>query len=336
MKLLTKLFLVFFMLPILVCAKTLPPTEFNTYDGVPVGGRALGMGQTFVGLADDPYAVYWNPAGLLQLKRNIFGISFDVGQQSKLETAKFIQEKSLQGRKLTFFSFASPQGAVFYRPLSNFQSQTDLGVDSWEKREVKVYALGLTVTSTYGKDDSLLAGINFNYLNGRLVVAKKAAEPEIILSDGNGFSADLGLIFRATPVMNLGISVQNFPGYVWWEDYLHERLPIVLRTGVSLKLSDLLIFTSDYENRFYHAPFEKLKSYHLGLEQALGKVIFLRTGLYGEDLNDPTKLHYTFGLGYAYDNYYLDFSLDKTITDVANIQNQLYSYGFSLTLPFGE
>ncbi len=30
----------------------------------PVGARALGMGSAFVALADDPSAVYWNPAGL--------------------------------------------------------------------------------------------------------------------------------------------------------------------------------------------------------------------------------------------------------------------------------
>ena len=33
-----------------------------------VGARALGMGNTFVGLADDPTAFYWNPAGLVQSK----------------------------------------------------------------------------------------------------------------------------------------------------------------------------------------------------------------------------------------------------------------------------
>jgi hypothetical protein len=32
---------------------------------IPVGARALGMGSAFTALADDPTAVYWNPAGLI-------------------------------------------------------------------------------------------------------------------------------------------------------------------------------------------------------------------------------------------------------------------------------
>ncbi|MEW6609072.1 MAG: hypothetical protein AB1414_16785 [bacterium] len=34
-----------------------------------IGARALGLGSAFVGLADDPTAIYWNPAGLSQIKQ---------------------------------------------------------------------------------------------------------------------------------------------------------------------------------------------------------------------------------------------------------------------------
>ena len=34
-----------------------------------VGGRALGMGRAFVAAADDASGVYWNPAGILGVKR---------------------------------------------------------------------------------------------------------------------------------------------------------------------------------------------------------------------------------------------------------------------------
>ncbi|MDZ7346886.1 MAG: hypothetical protein ONA69_08860, partial [candidate division KSB1 bacterium] len=45
------------------------PGEFLRYG---VGGRAMGMGQAFVGLADDANAVYWNPAGLIAAPRAQF------------------------------------------------------------------------------------------------------------------------------------------------------------------------------------------------------------------------------------------------------------------------
>lgn len=37
-----------------------------------VGAKAQGMGGAFVAIADDPYAFYWNPAGLIQMKNRMF------------------------------------------------------------------------------------------------------------------------------------------------------------------------------------------------------------------------------------------------------------------------
>jgi long-chain fatty acid transport protein len=39
------------------------------------GARAMAMGGAFVGLADDYTAVFWNPAGLAQLKKGTFGLA---------------------------------------------------------------------------------------------------------------------------------------------------------------------------------------------------------------------------------------------------------------------
>jgi long-chain fatty acid transport protein len=41
------------------------------------GARATSMGGAFVGLANDYTAVFWNPAGLAQLKGGVFGLSAD-------------------------------------------------------------------------------------------------------------------------------------------------------------------------------------------------------------------------------------------------------------------
>ena len=49
-----------------------------------VGARALGMGSSFVSIADDATAAYWNPAGLVQISRRAFAAmysdSFGAGQ----------------------------------------------------------------------------------------------------------------------------------------------------------------------------------------------------------------------------------------------------------------
>ena len=49
-----------------------------------VGARALGMGSSFVSVADDATAAYWNPAGLVQIQKRAFAAmysdSFSTGQ----------------------------------------------------------------------------------------------------------------------------------------------------------------------------------------------------------------------------------------------------------------
>ena len=47
------------------------------FESAEAGARALGFAGAFVSMADDPTAVYWNPAGLVQLRRNEALVSFD-------------------------------------------------------------------------------------------------------------------------------------------------------------------------------------------------------------------------------------------------------------------
>jgi hypothetical protein len=44
-------------------------TSSGTFLQIAVGARAVGLGETFVAIANDPSAIYWNPAGLASLQR---------------------------------------------------------------------------------------------------------------------------------------------------------------------------------------------------------------------------------------------------------------------------
>jgi len=64
------------MLPLLATtahAQALGSQRIGTSSGgflrIGVGARAVGMGETFVAVADDPSAIFWNPAGLASLQR---------------------------------------------------------------------------------------------------------------------------------------------------------------------------------------------------------------------------------------------------------------------------
>src|SRR5262245_64716799 len=50
-------------------------TSSATFLRIGVGARAVGMGETFVAVANDPSAIFWNPAGLASLQRRELAIS---------------------------------------------------------------------------------------------------------------------------------------------------------------------------------------------------------------------------------------------------------------------
>jgi len=50
-------------------------TSSATFLRIGIGARAVGMGETFVAVANDPSAIYWNPAGLASLQRRELSIS---------------------------------------------------------------------------------------------------------------------------------------------------------------------------------------------------------------------------------------------------------------------
>jgi len=50
-------------------------TSSGTFLKIGVGARAVGLGESFVAVANDPSAIYWNPAGLASMQRQEIGIS---------------------------------------------------------------------------------------------------------------------------------------------------------------------------------------------------------------------------------------------------------------------
>ena len=50
-------------------------TASGTFLRIGVGARAVGLGESFVAVANDPSAIFWNPAGLASLQRQEVALS---------------------------------------------------------------------------------------------------------------------------------------------------------------------------------------------------------------------------------------------------------------------
>src|SRR5262245_718594 len=46
---------------------------FASFEPLPVGGRAAGMGEAYSAIVDDVFSLYYNPAGILQMNRPEIG-----------------------------------------------------------------------------------------------------------------------------------------------------------------------------------------------------------------------------------------------------------------------
>ena len=310
-------------------AKESSPILFNSFDGVPIGAKPAGMGESFVALVDNADAPYWNPAGLIFLETNLSTFMFDLAR-SGAKREDIVNREPLQGKWFAYLSFCSSLGGLSWRPLSSFREEN---TPLYSEREIKINKYTLSFAIPYSPKISF--GMNISYLHGSLGIAEEGPPPHANISSGNGWGLDWGIIYTHSPSLKMGISLENGPAYIYWSDYRADRLPLNLRVGTGIKLAEILTLASDFEQRFYVRKNGGAKSvpvYHLGLEYILPRNITLRVGMFGENFSEKRKVNYTYGVGYNRDSYLLDFALKIYYLD--GIQAAVYSYLCSLSLPF--
>jgi len=310
-------------------AKESSPILYNSFDGVPVGAKPAGMGESFVALVDNADAPYWNPAGLAFLKSNLCTFMFDLAR-SGARRKDIVRGEPLQGKWFTYLSFCSSLGGLSWRPLSNFREEDE---PPYTEREIKINKYTLSYAISYSPKISF--GINMSYLYGSLGIAQDAPSPQANISTGNGWGLDWGMIYTSSPLLKIGISLENGPAYIYWSDYRSDRLPLNLRAGVGVKMAKFFTLAYDFEQRFYVRKNGGAKApavYHLGLEYTPTPNIFLRLGMFGENFSEKRKVNYTYGLGYKKDSYGLDFALKRYY--LTGVQASVYSYVCSLSVPF--
>ena len=153
-----------------------------SYDNLGYGVRATGMG-AFVGLADDPSAIFYNPAGTAQLERPQLYLMYD--KISKFTIGENENPYLLSGvgvyplnDKLRFFLGGTQKGSLA-DPTSVVTNNVGIiGLAGWLAQD---FSLGVNGKFLY----------NSNY-------GKK-----------KGVDLDLGLFYRFSPKFSVGAAVEN-------------------------------------------------------------------------------------------------------------------------------
>ncbi len=255
---------------------------YSAGDHTVIGGRAAALGYTSVTQSDE-WSVFNNQAGLAWCKRFSAGIYF--------ENRYLLKDLSQKALAITL-----PAGrGAFGVSIRHF------GFAMYSEMNTSI-AYGMQLTKYFS------AGVQVDYL--RLHVADG-------FKDNSIFSCEIGLQFRAGEHLWMGLHVAN-PVPVKLSTLTHERIPTLMRFGLSWRITEGLHSDVEVEKDLVHKP--ALKA---GIEYRPAKSLSIRMGL----LSNPAT--FTFGFGLEFGS--LQFDIASSYHLVLG-----YSPQASLTYYFGK
>lgn len=267
----------------------------NDFMELGVGARALGLGNAFVGLADDATSVYWNPAGLSRLKKPELFL---------MNSNDFNGEITLNAGALGYPLKSAAVGVGLYMiecpeiPLTDTTKTTD-STESGEIIDTGIinatdYIGYLSYVRSF---NSLGLGINLKYIlrNWGFTTA-------------SGVQLDIGLSSEFKGI-NYGINIVNLLGTpISYSDSfdIKDNVPMLIRYGVALKhsfyfsqVAFCLGFDTSPEERVCEFPSLHTDTY-LGFEYWWKQQVALRLG--------ADRGNITLGCGIAYQGLKLDYA----------------------------
>ncbi len=255
-----------------------------------IGARSQAMGSAFVGLSDDESALYFNPAGIMQLSGKNFILSYnnyltDI-QSGFVGLINPYSDKTTLGAWIDYMNYGSM-----------------VETDSTGKRLGTFGAGDLALGLTYAQ--SLSPFFHFG-LTGKFIYGK------IQDYSSDALAVDLGLLLRfkdqrsklGLTVRNLGVQLKSYT------ESHKESLPTVFELGLSHHLRGFpLIFSFDSAK-----PIDNDYHFDFGGEYLGFKPLFLRVGWtsFGENFkteSDKDNLAgFSGGFGLLWRNYRFDYA----------------------------
>ncbi len=268
------------------------------------GGKAIGMGAASTGNADDASAVFWNPAGLSQIKGTF---SIVTSNRLHFQDSKFMElYASYSDLKYGAFGFGFLSNQV--NDIPNYDDDFNfLGdFDSYQRAFILGYSYNLTPVNIGLSFTGVQAGMN----------------PVAGDINGHGLAFSLGLMTRVSKNFRIGSVIK--PGYSIKYDDTKDEIPGNARLGVEFGIKtgltspdDSLKLTLDLDQS-NQLPLK----INMGLQLVVFKMLALRGGmnsimietrtsdLQGSDLMSA-NIKYCFGAGIKLPQFEAgSFSLD--------------------------
>jgi hypothetical protein len=296
-----------FFILLLVCAAVpaaafaAPGTAGSRFLLLGIGGRAIGMGGAYAGVADGAAAGYWNPAGLTRLA----GVELLSMYNSWFEGINHLYAG------LAFKIDGNSAAAL----QANAVTAGDIPrIDGAGMVQGMFTALDEAMAATYARriKDRISVG-------GSIKVIRETIDQ----ARGTGLAFDLGTMYRPSDKLGIGISVQNLgAGIRMLRDT--SPLPLVIRAGAGYTMTAGRDNTLTLAADLAAMPYDESLEGDIGGEYLLARMLALRSGVRIGRTVVPA-----FGVGFRFRNISIDWATEL-FGDLGN-PNRV-----SLTLKFGK
>ncbi len=289
-------------------------------ENLEVGARALSLGGAFTGIADDYSALYYNPAGMTQLRHSEMGLNLAYQMQENDATPAqgTTSMRSLESTRVGDLSMVLTQargwavGLGYYAPTS-----FDDPLQYFARGRTYAYqAQGALdhyrVAVAYAPSSRASVGFAATALSGRQQLEIQDVTTERYLDDYSGFNLEPSFLLQLSDVVSLGGSAVMIEHLALHDIYQEQGQPAVetdylihdplqTRLGLAFQWSRTQldidwhgVFWSAYayaqegSSFFQNEPgYTNQNVFALGVEQRLSLGPILRAGLSWE-AEDPT------------------------------------------------
>ena len=234
-----------------------------------VGARALGMGSSFVSVADDATATYWNPAGLVQIQKRAFAAmysdSFGTGQGGVL--SRGLVEYNFIGYVQQIEGIGSAGISWIRLGVDDIPHTTfvDVNGNGHLGDFLDKDGDGVKDPGEWYIDRPEVAGYFSNTDNALLISYARQVHPNLSIggnlkllrqslfeNSGNGFGLDIGLMVKPLDGLHIGAMLADATG-----------------TQIRWDTADAPVFTRDSRFRFglsYRISFPVIGKATLGVD----------------------------------------------------------------------
>ncbi|GAG65206.1 unnamed protein product, partial [marine sediment metagenome] len=239
-----------------------PGTTGANFLKIGVGARAAALGDAFTVIVDDSTSLYWNPAGLAKMEKGQLSATYNVWFAG-------INQGYL-GIGFPLGGTGVAAGGVNYVDMGDFDGRDEAGNPTGT---FTASALNYQLGYANRLGEKLSWGVSVGGIQDTIADDSKST-----------YAANLGLIYKSSESLSLGLAVQNVGGELGG-----DPLPFVAKIGMAYSWKSLLLaldIASPTDNDLY---------YGAGIEWWIMDGIALRAGY---KTNQDIGEGFTAGLGF--------------------------------------